>query len=115
MKTDELTMLLTRMAVVDGRDVDVLTLEAWEPLLSDLDYADAVEGLNTHYRTDSRRPTPAHLRTAAEHARRDRLFADVRTHDQCIPHRHSLHDEPGSCRDHHADGDRDDRCENGCY
>ncbi|WP_270353251.1 hypothetical protein [Microbacterium testaceum] len=115
MIAEEVVKLLSRMSIVDGRDVDQVTLEMWEPLVADLDYVDAVEGLNNHYRTDSRRPTPAHLRTAAEHARRDRLYADVRTRDQCIPHRHSLRDEPGSCRDHHADGKRDDRCVNGCY
>lgn len=115
MITEDFVKLMSRMSVLDGRDVDQMTLEMWEPLVGDLNYDDAIEGLNNHYRSDVRRPTPAHLRTAAELVRRDRLYADVRTHEQCIPHRHSLRDEPGSCRDHHADGDRDDRCENGCY
>lgn len=117
MNTAELTVLLTRMAIVDGRDVDQLTLEAWEPLIGDLQYQDAVDGLNAVYRSSPKRPTPADIREASSTYRSRREAQEARQREierkqagLCHPHRHTNAETPGNCTDHHTDS-QSGRCD----
>lgn len=69
MNTDELTMLLARVQVLDNRQVDQLTIEAWTPLMADLDYAEAVEAVNTHFRESTMYLQPVHVRALVKRGR----------------------------------------------
>lgn len=66
MNTEHLTALLARIQSVDNRQVDDLTIEAWEPLLGDLDYSDAVNAVNRHFRETDKWITPSHIRANAK-------------------------------------------------
>jgi len=57
----ELTVLLARIQVLDNRQVDKLTLEAWEPLMTGIDYEAAVEAVNAHFRESTEYLKPAHI------------------------------------------------------
>lgn len=61
MNVDQVTALLARIQVLDNRQVDQLTIEAWTPLMSRLDYAEAVEAVNIHFQTSSEYLQPAHI------------------------------------------------------
>lgn len=69
MNTEELTVLLARIQVLDNRQVDQLTIQAWTPLMADLDYQDAVEAVNTHFRESQAYLQPAHVRALVKRAR----------------------------------------------
>lgn len=73
MNTEEVTMLLTRIQVIDNRQVDQLTIEAWEPLLTNTDYEDAVEAVNTHFRTSENYLQPVHVVQGAKLHREKRI------------------------------------------
>lgn len=73
MNTEEVTMLLTRIQVLDNRQVDQLTIEAWEPLMDGVDYEDAVSAVNTHFRTSEKYLLPAHVVDGAKEAKRRRI------------------------------------------
>lgn len=72
MNTAELTALLGRIQVLDNRQVDEMTLQAWEPLIGDLDYEDAVAGVNAHFRHSTDYLKPAHVRSRAKRAKTER-------------------------------------------
>lgn len=72
MNTDELTMLLARIQVIDNRQVDALTIEAWTPLMSRIDYADAVQAVNHHFTNSTDYLQPAHIRAGVARVRSDR-------------------------------------------
>lgn len=81
MNTEQLTALLARIQVLDNRQVDQLTIEAWEPLVADLEYDDAVAAVNTHFRTSDNYLKPVHVVSGAriEHRlRRDRQVRAAR-------------------------------------
>lgn len=61
MNTEELTMLLARIQVLDNRQVDELTIQAWSPLMKHVDYSDAVEAVNEHFRSATAYLQPAHV------------------------------------------------------
>lgn len=61
MSGEELTVLLARIQVLDNRQVDKLTLQAWEPLMEGVAYADAVEAVNGHFRESTEYLKPAHI------------------------------------------------------
>jgi len=61
MSLQELTMLLARIQVLDNRQVDQLTIEAWEPLMDGVEYLDAVAAVNTHFRESTEYLKPAHI------------------------------------------------------
>ena len=61
MSLQELTMLLARIQVLDNRQVDQLTIEAWEPLMEGVEYADAVAAVNAHFRESTEYLKPAHI------------------------------------------------------
>lgn len=69
MNTEELTMLLARVQVLDNRQVDQLTIEAWSPLMADLDYGEAVDAVNTHFRESTMYLQPVHVRTLVKRAK----------------------------------------------
>jgi hypothetical protein len=71
MNTEELTILLTRIQVLDNRQVDALTIQAWTPLMANVSYADAVAAVNDHYSTTTDYLQPAHITQGV--ARRKRL------------------------------------------
>lgn len=75
MNTEEVTMLLTRIQVLDNRQVDQLTIEAWEPLMASTTYDDAVAAVNEHFRTSERYLLPVHVVEGARSARRRRIDA----------------------------------------
>lgn len=61
MTGEELTVLLARIQVLDNRQVDKLTLQAWEPLMAGVDYLDAVAAVNAHFRESTEYLKPAHI------------------------------------------------------
>lgn len=69
MNSEELTVLLARIQVLDNRQVDELTIQAWEPLVEDLDYSDAVQAVITHFRDSTAYLQPAHIRALIRSAR----------------------------------------------
>lgn len=69
MTTEELTMLLARIQVLDNRQVDQLTIEAWSPLLAGIPYEEAVEAVNGHFAESTDYLQPAHI-TARVRAKR---------------------------------------------
>lgn len=91
MNTPQLSMLLARIQVLDNRQVDALTLEAWEPLVGDLDYDDAVAAVNNHFRTTRNYLLPADVVSGATQAKKERVALARQT-----PHRF----EPGGSRLH---------------
>lgn len=89
MNRGELTMLLARIQVLDNRQVDELTLQAWEPLLEGVAYAEAVAAVNAHFRESTDYLLPAHV---VRRAREMNLAALPSTMspavDDCGPGRH---------------------------
>lgn len=76
MNTAELTVLLARIQVVSNQQVDELTIQGWEPLLDDVDYEDAVNAVNEHFRTSDGYLMPVHIRKGAEVFRLRRIAAE---------------------------------------
>ena len=77
MTIDELTMLLARIQVIDNRQVDQLTIEAWTPLMGDVPYDGAVQAVNDHFRTSTAYLQPAHIVQAVAASRRRELPATM--------------------------------------
>lgn len=50
MTREEFHALLTRLQVLDNRQVDRVTADAWWPIIGHLRYDDALEALNNHFR-----------------------------------------------------------------
>ena len=61
MNTSELTALLGRIQVLDNRQVDEMTLQAWGPLVEKVNYEDAVEAVNAHFRSSEKYLLPVHV------------------------------------------------------
>lgn len=61
MNSEELTVLLARIQVLDNRQVDDLTIQAWAPLMADVPYAAAVDAVNAHFRSSTAYLQPAHI------------------------------------------------------
>lgn len=72
MNTDELTMLLARIQVIDNRQVDALTIEAWTPLMAKVDYLDAVRAVNAHFKESTAYLQPAHITAGVARIERER-------------------------------------------
>lgn len=72
MNTQEVSLLLARIQVLDNRQVDELTIQAWEELLHDVTYEDAVAAVNDHFRTSPEYLKPFHI------VRQARVFAQRR-------------------------------------
>lgn len=92
MNTPELTLLLARIQAVDNRQVDQITLEAWEPLVGDLEYQDALAAVNHHFRESTAWLQPHNVRALAETARRHRLIEAARS-----GHAHTFDVDSGYC------------------
>lgn len=90
MTIDELTTLLARIQVLDNRQVDQLTIEAWAPLMVDVDYRAAVEAVNDHFRSSTTYLQPAHIVQAVTAARRRELPATMSPEapESCEPGAH---------------------------
>lgn len=54
-------MLLARIQVLDNRQVDALTLEAWQPLMADVPYPAALAAINEHFRESGAYLQPSHI------------------------------------------------------
>lgn len=69
MNAEELTVLLARIQVLDNRQVDELTIQAWGPLMAHVSYADAVEAVSSHFveSTDYLQPAHIHRRIRARY------------------------------------------------
>ncbi|PVE95008.1 hypothetical protein [Microbacterium sp. TPD7012] len=80
MNTEEVTVLLARIQGLDNRQVDELTVQAWEPLMDDVEYEDAVNAVNEHFRTSDRYLLPVHVRDYAQAFKRKRIRA-AHVHD----------------------------------
>ena len=61
MNADQVTMLLARIQVLDNRQVDALTIEAWTPLMATVDYGEAVAAVNRHFTESTEYLKPAHI------------------------------------------------------
>ena len=92
MNTDELTALLTRITILDNRPVDALTIEAWEPIVGDLDFARAVDAVNAHFRESTEYLKPAHIVQRVNAYKRYQFTADV-----AKGHVHAFNEESGYC------------------
>lgn len=64
MNKQETAIVLETISAVDGREVTDLSVVAWQRLLADVEYGDALEVVHEHYRTESRRIWPADIRRA---------------------------------------------------
>jgi len=84
--TEEVTMLLARIQVLDNRQVDQLTIEAWAPLMADVTYSDAVEAVNRHFQTSTKYLMPAHIRQGI--AMREAVATMSEVRGECPPGRH---------------------------
>lgn len=73
MNTEELTVLLARIQVLDNRQVDQLTIEAWAPLMQHVPYSDAVAAVNAHFIESTEYLQPAHIHRRVRQARRAAL------------------------------------------
>lgn len=69
MNIQETNQLLIRIQVIDNRQIGDSTVLAWHELVSDLDYATAVEAVKLHQREATAYLTPAHVRAAVERIR----------------------------------------------
>lgn len=58
----ETNQLLTRIQVVDNRQIGDSTVLLWHELLDDVDYAMAVEAVRLHFRETTAWLMPAHVR-----------------------------------------------------
>lgn len=70
MNTEELTVLLARIQVLDNRQVDQLTIQAWTPLMQHVPYADAVAAVNAHFTESTAYLQPAHIHQRVRQSRR---------------------------------------------
>lgn len=61
MNDKELAQLLARIQVLDNRQVDSIVLAMWKDVIGDLDYADSVTAVNTHFRRSTEYLKPAHI------------------------------------------------------
>ena len=86
MSLQELTMLLARIQVLDNRQVDQLTIEAWAPLMEHTGYEDAVAAVNAHFRESTAWLMPAHINGRIRAARLA-LLPDTmsETRPECAP------------------------------
>lgn len=73
MNRQEVTMLLARIQVLDNRQVDALTIEAWGPLMADVPYAAAITAVNDHLRESGAYLLPSHIVAGVRQARRAAL------------------------------------------
>lgn len=73
MNITELTALLGRIQVLDNRQVDEMTLQAWEPLVEKIDYEDAVAAVNEHFKTSDKYLLPVHVVEGAKRFRAHRV------------------------------------------
>lgn len=84
MNKTEVAKLLTVASMVDNRTVARETVEAWFPLLQDIEYQDGVEGVQMHFRETDKYLMPAHVRANAKRARRDRELREERQNRRAI-------------------------------
>lgn len=66
MNLAETNQLLTRIQVVDNRQVGDSTVVAWHVLVGDLDYAAAAAAVDLHFRESTAYLMPAHVRRGVE-------------------------------------------------
>jgi len=85
---DELTTLLARIQVLDNRQVDQLTIQAWEPLMDDVHYLDAVNAVNAHFKESTAYLLPAHIVQRIAAARRAALPATMSEVHTCAFDKH---------------------------
>ena len=64
MQKSETAMLLAFVQSLQGREVTELQVEAWHELLADVDYAQARDVAEAHYRSETRALWPADIRRA---------------------------------------------------
>lgn len=81
-------MMLARIQVLDNRQVDELTIQAWQPLMADVRYEDAVEAVNTHFRDSTDYLQPAHIVRAVKSRNRLALTMSPEAPDSCSPGMH---------------------------
>lgn len=73
MTQEEFHALLTRLQVLDNRQVDRVTADAWWPIVGHLRYEDALEALNNHFRDNpDTYLKPGHIAVGARRLRESR-------------------------------------------
>lgn len=70
MTIEELTTLLARIQVLDNRQVDELTIQAWTPLMAHVPYGEAVTAVNAHFVESTEYLQPAHIHQRVRALRR---------------------------------------------
>jgi len=65
MNRQEVAMVLAKISIVDKRQVDTLTLDAWVELIGDLDVQDCLDAVAEHFRSSTVYLLPAHVRAGA--------------------------------------------------
>lgn len=68
--------MLTKIQIVDNRNVDKLVLAEWLHAIGHLDYRDAVESVAHHRRTSTDYLTPAHVVAGVRVVRAERAAAE---------------------------------------
>lgn len=79
MNVQEVAKVLTKIQAIDNRQVDELVLAAWVELIGNLEFSDALEGVNLHR---LEKPgvwlEPGHVVAGARRAREARLRVERR-------------------------------------
>lgn len=78
MLKSETAMLLAKAALIDNRNIDQATVEAWHEIISDIDYADALQAITNHRRESTEYLTPAHIVAGAKKIRAERSTESAR-------------------------------------
>lgn len=76
MNQQECMAVLTKIQIVDNRNVDKLVLAEWLHAIGHLDYRDAIESVAHHRRTSTDYLTPAHVVAGVRTVRNQRAIAD---------------------------------------
>lgn len=76
MTGEELKQLLWRINSLDHRKLSDAVFKAWWPLMEHIEYADAVEAVNTHFRESTAYLVPGHVAMGAKRIARARRDAE---------------------------------------
>lgn len=65
-------LLLVKISLVDNRDASPQTILAWQEILFDTDFQDALQALLEHHRESTEWVKPAHIVQGAKKIKRER-------------------------------------------
>lgn len=73
MDIKETGILLAKISLIDNREASAETILAWQEILRDTDFNDALTALLEHYQTSTESVKPAHIYLGAKRIKADRL------------------------------------------